>query len=133
MVPCFYDDSEYTLLRPSSLVACAMAEAAVNIADTTEASAIIAATSTGRTALDLAQMRSTASTIGCSPVLEAARRMALYWGVIPMYLPEAKNYADIVAEAKKREYVETGEAVVLLTGQNVFKDSYNAVAVIEVQ
>lgn len=132
-LPCFYDNSENTLLRSCSLVACAMAEAAVSIADTTEASAIIAATSTGRTALDLALMRSSAPTIGCSPVLEAARRLALFWGVIPMYLPEAKNYADIVAEAKKRGYVETGEAVVLLTGQNVFKDSYNAVAVIEVQ
>ncbi len=133
LVPCFYDNSEYTLISPSTLVGCAMAEAAVNIADTTEASVIIAATLTGRTALDLAHLRSSASTVGCSPVLETARRMALYWGVIPVHLPEAKNYFDIVAAVKKLGFVEPGQSVVLLTGQNVFKEAYNAVAVIEVQ
>ena len=59
--------------------------------------------------------------------------MALYWGVIPMYLPEAKNYRDVVGEAKRRGYIEPGQSLVLLTGQNVFKDSFNAVVAIEVE
>ena len=132
-VPVIYESGENTLLRPGSDVASALAEAAVDVACQTDAKLIVAATATGRTALDLAHLRCPVSTIGCSPSQAAARRMCLYWGVIPLYLPQAKGYGDIIKTAKEAQLIEKDDTVVVLSGMNVFEHSYNAVSVHEVK
>ncbi len=132
-VPVIFEDMDQTLLRPGSLVAGALAEAAVDVADQVDAALIVAATATGRTALDLAHLRSRVATLGFTPNLETARRICLYWGVIPLYLPGAKNYGDVIKAAQTAQLVDSGDTIVVLSGMNVFEHSFNAVSVHEVK
>jgi len=62
----------------------AMCEAAVTLASTGQAEAIIAVTRFGKTAQLLSSLRPSASILAVTPSAEVARRLCLYWGVLPM-------------------------------------------------
>lgn len=62
----------------------AMCEAAVTLASTGEAEAIIAVTRFGKTAQLLSSLRPRATIIAVTPSIGVARRLNLHWGVTPM-------------------------------------------------
>ncbi|MFT8676213.1 MAG: pyruvate kinase [Acetobacter sp.] len=68
-------------LAPEDYVADAIASAVQQVADTLHACAIVAYTHRGATALRIARERPGSPVLGVTPVLHAARRMALVWGV----------------------------------------------------
>ncbi len=120
-----------TVLRSSSPVAVALATAAVDIASDINADLILAATYTGRTALDLSQLRCIIPTVGYSPNVATVRRMCLYWGIIPMLLDREDSYESMIQKTLKGKLTKKGKNVVLLTGTNVFENAGNGVNVVE--
>jgi pyruvate kinase len=62
----------------------AMCEAAVTLAATGQAEAIVAVTRMGKTAQLLSSLRPRASILAVTPSDAVARRMKLYWGVRPL-------------------------------------------------
>jgi pyruvate kinase len=62
----------------------AMCEAAVTLASTGQAEAIVAVTLHGKTAHLLSSLRPSASIVAITPSAAVARRLALYWGVRPV-------------------------------------------------
>jgi pyruvate kinase len=62
----------------------AMCEAAVTLASTGQAEAIVAVTLGGKTAQLLSSLRPRASIVAVTPSDRVARRLALYWGVRPV-------------------------------------------------
>jgi pyruvate kinase len=62
----------------------AMCEAAVTLASTGQAEAIVAVTRFGKTAQLLSSLRPPASILAVTPSEEVARRLTLYWGVRPL-------------------------------------------------
>jgi pyruvate kinase len=62
----------------------AMCEAAVTLASTGQAEAIIAVTLQGKTAQLLSSLRPRASIVAVTPSASVARRLKLYWGVRPV-------------------------------------------------
>ena len=62
----------------------AMCEAAVTLASTGQAEAIIAVTRFGKTAQLLSSLRPPATIIAVTPLLTVARRLNLNWGVLPL-------------------------------------------------
>lgn len=124
-------DNNSTVLRSSSVVASALATAAVDIASDIEADLIVAATYTGRTALDLSQLRCIIPTVGFSPNVATVRRMCLYWGIIPLLMDKEDSYESMIQKTLKSKLTQKGKSVVLLTGTNVFENSANGVSVVE--
>ncbi|OUJ16537.1 pyruvate kinase [Acetobacter sp. DsW_063] len=70
-------------LEPEHYVADAIAGAAQQVAATIGASAIVAYTHTGPTALRVARERPMSPILGVTPTIDTARRLAVVWGVQP--------------------------------------------------
>ena len=97
----------------------ALCEAAVTLADRGEASAIVAVTRGGGTARRLSALRPSAPIIATSNRDEIARRLTIYWGVVPVCTDIGENVDDagtlIGRELVARGLVPPGAAVVLVS------------------
>jgi pyruvate kinase len=101
----------------------AMSNAATDLAEALGARAILVATATGRTASEIARLRSRRPMVGLSHVQTAVQQMALEWGVVPLLMPSAADVEDLWARtietARKAGVVNAGELVVLVAGTAV--------------
>jgi len=96
----------------------ASAEAAVNLAQSTNANAIFAFTKTGRTARDVTRFRPSIPVIACTPDDRTKRKLALFYGVFPLLIPFSTPEETVnkgIAAAKKAGLVEAGSRAVLLS------------------
>lgn len=97
----------------------AAANAAGVLAEQVGARLIVVATRTGRAALAIAKRRNITNCLGISDQSNVVRRMALYWGVMPVFLPPSpgRTYTELaVTWAMKNQLVAAGERLVFLTG-----------------
>ena len=105
-------------LRPG--VSSAIAYSSVVAADNLNAKCIITPSVSGATARVVSNMRPRQEILGVTPNERALRRMAIYWGVRPMKSLSFNTTDDICAGAielaRVKEYVETGDVVVLTAG-----------------
>ncbi|MBI5881532.1 MAG: pyruvate kinase [Elusimicrobia bacterium] len=81
---------------------------------------LAAATESGRTALYLSKSRPASLILGLSPVEATLRRMALYWGVLPVRIPRLSRHTDLLDDAgrcaKRFAGAKPGGHVVILSG-----------------
>jgi len=98
----------------------AVSGAAVMLADTLGAAAIVAFTLSGGTALRLARRRPQAPIIAVSPDTRVLRRLSLVWGVTPLRLPRSRRLLRLVAVAdaalRAQRLARAGDRVVLVMG-----------------
>ena len=98
----------------------AVSGAAVMLADTLGAAAIVAFTLSGGTALRLARRRPQAPIIAVSPEVRVLRRLSLIWGVTPLRLPRSRRLLRLIAVAdaalRARRLARAGDRVVLVMG-----------------
>ncbi len=99
----------------------AVANAAVILANSLNAKAIIANTRSGDTARAISKYRPTQPIISITPELHTFRKLAIYWGVVPELLEQ--NYSDtddmIAASinlAFKKGYIQKDDIVVSVAG-----------------
>jgi pyruvate kinase len=101
----------------------AMSNAATDLAEALDASAILAATATGRTASEIARLRPRRPMIGLSHHQQAVQQMALEWGVLPLSMPSTVHVDDLwkrsVETARASGVVQPGDLVVLIAGTAV--------------
>lgn len=101
----------------------AMSNAACDIAEALEASAILVPTFTGRTASAVARLRPRRPIIGLTHHLHSLQHMALEWGVTPVHVPECADveelWATSLGAARGSGIVEPGDRVVLTAGTAV--------------
>ena len=97
----------------------AVAEAAVRLAQTIEAAAIVAFTASGNTAVRLARERPSQPLLVLSPEHSVERRLTLLWGTQTAHQDES-SYEEAVEEAvnqiKARGLARKGESIVLVSG-----------------
>ena len=96
----------------------AVAEAAVRLAQTIEAAAIVAFTASGNTAVRLARERPSQPLLVLSPEPAVERRLSLLWGTQTAHQDET-SYEQAVDEAValiKQRGLRTGESIVLVSG-----------------
>ena len=97
----------------------ALCEAAVTLADRGEAQAIVAITRGGTTARRLSVLRPHAPIVAATENQQAARRLTLYWGVVPLCIEIGDNLdaagARIGAQLVQRGLVTPGAAAVFVS------------------
>jgi pyruvate kinase len=97
----------------------ALCEAAVTLSQRAGAAAIVAVTRGGGTARRLSALRPRAPILATTDRDETARRLALYWGVVPVCTAIGENVAAagtlIGEELAARGLVERGSAVVFVS------------------
>ncbi len=94
------------------------------MAEQLEAAAIVATTRSGFTAMQISRYRPRPNLIALSPDKKTIRRLALYWGCIPNYVPETRNTDDRIEKAAVSAIgtgsVSKGDLVVITTGHPVW-------------
>jgi len=119
----------HTHLRKSDkkeLQAQVIAFAADDIADELNAKAIVAPTRSGRTALFISNARPSTSIVAPTESAAIARRMCLYWGVMPMMMPTFDTVDELLRHAEsvvlKSRIVKKGDNIVMVSGAHGKKD-----------
>jgi pyruvate kinase len=101
----------------------AMSNAACDVAETLQASAILVPTYTGRTASVVARLRPRRRIIGLTHHDYALRQMALEWGVTPLLIPESTDVEDLwrhsLDAARECGLISEGDRVVITAGTAV--------------
>jgi pyruvate kinase len=91
----------------------ALCEAAVTLATSARADAIVAVTHEGRTARLLSALRPEAPILAATPGHEVAATLALLWGVVPFVSGE-RNIERLTAELQARRLIAPGSIVVFV-------------------
>jgi pyruvate kinase len=101
----------------------AMSNAACDIAEVLQATAIIVPTFTGRTASAVARLRPRRPIVALTHHQWAVQQMALEWGVTPVWIPEAPDVDELwrlsVDAARGTGLVQAGDRVVITAGTAV--------------
>jgi pyruvate kinase len=91
----------------------ALAEAAVTLATTAHADAIVAITSAGKTARLLSALRPSAPIFAAAPDATVAGALALPWGVVPFITAE-RDVERLKGELLDRRLLAPGSSVVFI-------------------
>jgi pyruvate kinase len=99
----------------------ALARSARYLARDVDASAIVAASESGYTALKAAKYRPDMPVVAATPSERVRRQLALSWGIQPKYTPYTEGGADAVIQTAVQSAIdagaaEAGETVVVLSG-----------------
>jgi pyruvate kinase len=98
----------------------AISRAAYFLANELQARAIVTPTRSGRTPLYVSRARPGMITIAPTGGERTARRMSLYWGVVPMHMPSFKTVDEMLeaaeASARKSRFIKKGDTVVITSG-----------------
>ncbi len=116
-------------------VTAAIVAGAGMVAERADASMIAVLTFSGATARALSQQRLPLPILGASHLRETARRMALYWGVDPLWIgpaPEERDAFEILrARALRLNWLDKGDRIVVVTGSGVAGRTHNEIVVYE--
>lgn len=108
------DDPEQTRTRS------VLTSAAADIAEHLDAAAIVIPTTSGATAAAVARHRPQRTMVGLSHNERTLRRMALYWGVVPVPFRQCQQIEEMLDEAMRvlrdRRLAERGQRVVVTAG-----------------
>jgi pyruvate kinase len=106
--------------EPEATGADAIADAARQIAETLDLSAIICWTSSGSTGMRMARERPKPPIVALSPSVATGRRLSLVWGVHCVVTDDAHDQDDMVERASQiafREgFAKAGERVIIVAG-----------------
>jgi pyruvate kinase len=105
---------------PEATGADAIADAARQIADTLELSAVVCWTGSGATGLRVSRERPKPPIVAISPNLATARRLSLVWGVHCVVAQDARDQDDMIERACRiafREgFAKAGQRVIIVAG-----------------
>ncbi|MGC1466652.1 MAG: pyruvate kinase [Pseudolabrys sp.] len=106
--------------EPEATGADAIADAARQIAETLDLSAIVCWTSSGSTGLRVARERPKSPIVALSPSDATARRLSLVWGVHSVVTEDAHDQDDMVERACriafKEGFAKAGQRVIIVAG-----------------
>jgi pyruvate kinase len=109
-----------TAAAPSCTVTDALSQVTCELAAELHATAIIASTTSGSTAQQVARHRPATPIIAPTPSLATCRQLALVWGVLPLLVSQFEDtdamIGTAVAAARARELVHDGDLVILTAG-----------------
>jgi pyruvate kinase len=114
----------------------AVTAAAARIAEQLKARLIVVATVTGRSALEVSQQRTPVPILGVSTSPSILRRMALYWGVIPLAgapVDDEGMLEFLTSRGGRNRDIRIGDRVVMVAGTRGSDGRHNAVIVHEIR
>lgn len=97
----------------------AIAHAAATLAKDLKLQGIVIPTGTGTTARIISSRRPTAPLVAVSHEQAVCRRLALCWGIVPMYIPKKQDYDSVEVcrtVAVNAQLTRTGHNVLLVSG-----------------
>jgi pyruvate kinase len=106
--------------EPEATGADAIADAARQIAETLELSAIVSWTSSGATGMRIARERPKPPIVAISPNLSTGRKLSLVWGVHCVVAQDARDQEDMIDRASritfKEGFARAGQRIIIVAG-----------------
>jgi pyruvate kinase len=122
--------------NPANVVTESVAQAAVSMAATLGAAAILSLTATGFTSRQVSKHRPDCPILAITTSPLAARRLSLNWGVMPLLCPDEQTdeakIAFAIDRAKELGYLEPGDLVVATAGLHQRPGTTDQIRVIKV-
>lgn len=119
-----YPHERYLKLSRGKDISEAVSYSSCILADHLGASAIVATTRTGFTAMQISRFRPKPRLIALSPEKSTIRRLALYWGCIPSFVSDTKDTDERIEKSAMTALgtgtVSQGDLVVITTGHPVW-------------
>jgi len=119
-----YPHKKYIKVLNKRGTAESVAYAAVVLAKNLSASAVVATTRSGSTAIHISRFRPWQPIIALSPDEAAVRRLALYWGIMPFFLPITEDTDEMVEQAAltamSKGHVHKGDRIVITAGRPIW-------------
>jgi pyruvate kinase len=114
--------SDGPALGPAAPITHAAVEAAALLAERVSARLIIAATHAGHTALSLSKQRVLTPILGLSDQPDTVRRLALYWGVMPVLFQKPRvptEYVEqVIVWVREQQLAQPGDRLVFVFGSH---------------
>ena len=118
-----FSHERYLELVPRREVSDSVAHAACVLANHLDAAAIVAPTSSGRTARYISRFRPKQPIVALSPDANVVRRLALYWGCLPHLVPQPTDTDDMIERSSQLvlnfDYAAKHDLVVMTAGHPV--------------
>jgi pyruvate kinase len=118
-----YDSIELEWIRNyyiSENIEDAISHAVYNLSRDINAKLIITATSTGKTAINIARLRPSVPIMAATPNLSTYYRLSLVWGVIPVMINQTLSTDEMIIEvmrkAKETNLASKGDKVIITAG-----------------
>ena len=119
-----YPHKKYLQVLPKKGTAESVSYAATILAKNLAASAVVATTRSGSTAVHISRYRPRQPIVALSPDKTSVRKMALYWGVMPFFLPIIEDTDEMVEQAAlaamEKGHVHKGDRVVITAGRPIW-------------
>jgi len=119
-----YPHQKYLEVMQKRGTAESVSYAASILAKNLSASAVVATTRSGSTATHISRFRPQQPVIALSPDEAAVRRLALYWGVMPFFLPIIEDTDEMVEQAAlaamEKGHVHKGDRIVITAGRPIW-------------
>jgi pyruvate kinase len=119
-----YPHKKYLQVLPKKGTAESVSYAATILAKNLAASAVVATTRSGSTAVHISRYRPRQPIIALSPDETSVRKMSLYWGVMPFFLPIVEDTDEMVEQAAlaamEKGHVHKGDRVVITAGRPIW-------------
>jgi len=118
---------------PSDLVTHAVARSAVSILHEIKARCIVAFSVSGKTSKQISKQRPRAPVFAFTSRKDIYHRLALVWGITPMYIPEIGDAQRLIESSERllleKGRVQKGDLVVIVIGLGLKEGSTNMVKV----
>lgn len=118
---------------PDNMVAHAVARSAVNILHEVDAKAIAVFSVSGSTAKLVSKQRPSKPVFAFTPSTDIYNRLALIWGITPLYVPRIKDAKRLIEAAEERmiekKFIEKDDRIVFITGLALTSGSTNLIKI----
>ena len=116
-----------------NLVTHAVAQSAVNIVQEIDARAIVAFSVSGSTSKFVSKHRPSKPIYAFTPSTTIYNRLALIWGITPLYVPRLSDTRKLIDLAEKKliekKLVKENDLIILLTGLGLTRGSTNMIKI----
>ena len=118
---------------PSDLITHAVARSAVHILHEIKARCIVAFSVSGKTSKQISKQRPKAPVFAFTSRKDIYNRLALLWGITPMYIPEISDAKRLIASSERllleKGRVQKGDLIVIVIGLGLKEGSTNMIKV----
>ena len=119
-----YPHERYLKVLPAKKIPEAVAYASCVLADHLEVQAIVPTTHSGFTAKQISRFRPKTKIIALSPDQKTVRRLALYWGCLPSFVPDPRDTDEMIEKAAQSALatgnVVKGDLIIITAGYPVW-------------
>ncbi|MEW6672943.1 MAG: pyruvate kinase [Thermodesulfobacteriota bacterium] len=119
-----YPHDRYMKQMPAKKIPDSVAYASCVLADHLEVKAIVPTTRSGFTAKQISKFRPRTKIIALSPDKTTVRRLALYWGCLPSFVPDPRDTDEMIEKAAQSALqtgnVAKGDLIIITAGYPVW-------------